>query len=351
MEWWIIDTIIKTIAAALDISEDVIELTVPKRNNHGDYATNIALKMAKSKSKSPLDLCEMIKNEIIKLEIIDKVEIVSPGFINMFIKENNIIVEYINKLDNIKLPSAKGGTVLSYNCIGNNLKDFRCLCYLNSLGNVLSHLGQDVDYNIDFKDNTDLIHLFPEFKSSNTNGYREVQILSGAVMIENAEIKVDFKLNQLIDKIGINRLRLDFIIPNIKEDITVEIMDDRLLYIAYPLRRIEIISERFSRENREIEDIHDLNIDFIDKEQILLLKQLSLYEAPIVETVDKVDLKPMVEYLIDITKQFYRINNNTQLRNLSDDELSLLLSIYQYFKKITNIYMNRLGIDIGVVYS
>ncbi|MBU6242928.1 MAG: arginine--tRNA ligase [Acidobacteria bacterium] len=69
-------------ALAGDLPESV-PLERPKNREHGDYATSIALALAKSSGKSPREIAELIATGLRSLEIIDRVEIAGPGFINI----------------------------------------------------------------------------------------------------------------------------------------------------------------------------------------------------------------------------------------------------------------------------
>ncbi|MGH8396882.1 MAG: arginine--tRNA ligase [Gammaproteobacteria bacterium] len=52
---------------------------------HGDFATNVALTLAKHAGKKPRDLAQEIIAALPKSELISKVEIAEPGFINFFL--------------------------------------------------------------------------------------------------------------------------------------------------------------------------------------------------------------------------------------------------------------------------
>ena len=71
----------------LDIKDIIIESS--KTPEHGDYASNVALKFAGRFGMAPRALAEKIANNIDK-ELVEKVEIAGPGFINFFIKKNAI---------------------------------------------------------------------------------------------------------------------------------------------------------------------------------------------------------------------------------------------------------------------
>lgn len=76
--------------------EDVV-LTPSKVKEHGDFSTNLALRFAKSLNLSPIELANKIVERLNSDEI-EKLEVVKPGFINIFIKKDNIldIVEQVN---------------------------------------------------------------------------------------------------------------------------------------------------------------------------------------------------------------------------------------------------------------
>jgi len=52
---------------------------------HGDFATNVALTLAKQAGKKPRELAQAIIAALPKSELVDKVEIAGPGFINFFL--------------------------------------------------------------------------------------------------------------------------------------------------------------------------------------------------------------------------------------------------------------------------
>lgn len=81
------EKIVKVISDALSkIGIDAnVELTESK--GHADFATNVAMKYAKSIGKNPIELAnEIAKN--VNSELIEKVEVAGPGFINIFVKSN-----------------------------------------------------------------------------------------------------------------------------------------------------------------------------------------------------------------------------------------------------------------------
>lgn len=70
---------------------DIPKIEVEKSDDkiHGDYATSIALKLARFAKKGPHDISRFIANQILAItqnkHIFEKIEVVHPGFINFFL--------------------------------------------------------------------------------------------------------------------------------------------------------------------------------------------------------------------------------------------------------------------------
>ena len=62
---------------------DSIPLERPKNRDHGDYASSIALQLAKPSGKNPREVAELLKTDLETLPDVTKVEIAGPGFINI----------------------------------------------------------------------------------------------------------------------------------------------------------------------------------------------------------------------------------------------------------------------------
>lgn len=71
--------------------EDRIKIDYPAQAEHGDYASNIALAISKDLGKNPREVAEAVSEKIVVGEMIKKVEVAGPGFINIFVSD-----EYLN---------------------------------------------------------------------------------------------------------------------------------------------------------------------------------------------------------------------------------------------------------------
>src|SRR3990167_7111993 len=62
-----------------------IQVEISKDKTHGDFASNIAMVLAKFAQKSPRTIAERILHNISPSQYIEKIEIAGPGFINFFV--------------------------------------------------------------------------------------------------------------------------------------------------------------------------------------------------------------------------------------------------------------------------
>lgn len=71
--------------------DPIVMVEIPKNNNYGDYATNIAMRLAGILKRAPRDISAEIKEDLEKeSSIIESISIDGPGFINFRIKKENI---------------------------------------------------------------------------------------------------------------------------------------------------------------------------------------------------------------------------------------------------------------------
>ena len=79
-----------------EVSLNDIIIEKSKDTAHGDYASNVAMKLCRLFSKSPRDVANLLI-ENLDMEGIDKVEIAGPGFINFFMKNDSLQV-FVKKI-------------------------------------------------------------------------------------------------------------------------------------------------------------------------------------------------------------------------------------------------------------
>ncbi len=72
-----------------DESAPEIKIEPCKNKDHGDFASNIAMVMAKRVGMPPRDFAAKVVAELNDSEMIEKTDIAGPGFINLFIKQSS----------------------------------------------------------------------------------------------------------------------------------------------------------------------------------------------------------------------------------------------------------------------
>jgi arginyl-tRNA synthetase len=61
-------------------------VALPKDPSHGDFASNVAMVLAKEAKKKPRELAETIAKNLRSSSLIEKIEVAGPGFINLSLK-------------------------------------------------------------------------------------------------------------------------------------------------------------------------------------------------------------------------------------------------------------------------
>lgn len=86
----ILKTVLKEIGKenGIDFSNKKVSIQENKEKAHGDYASNLAMVIAKDLSQSPREVAEKITSLLPSEEWIEKVNIAGPGFINFYLKKD-----------------------------------------------------------------------------------------------------------------------------------------------------------------------------------------------------------------------------------------------------------------------
>lgn len=115
-----------------EMDEQDIVIEIPKDTSHGDYATNVAMRLTKELKRNPREIAETIISSLdFEKAAIDHCEVAGPGFINFKIK-NTSLASVIHK---VIQENESYGT----NTSGNNLKILVEYVSANPTGDL--HLG------------------------------------------------------------------------------------------------------------------------------------------------------------------------------------------------------------------
>ena len=88
----------ESIAKTLDIKADLIKISQTQDKKFGDLTTSIAMSLAKEKGQNPFDIATKIKEGIVEIKGVSKVEVIKPGFVN-FIISSDLIKEELLTID------------------------------------------------------------------------------------------------------------------------------------------------------------------------------------------------------------------------------------------------------------
>ncbi len=141
------------IQGELQVELPRIQIDSTKEKEHGDFASNIALVLAKAAQRKPREIAELIKSALPQSSIVTKVEIAGPGFINFFLSPeafHSIIPDILNAGDQYgKSDIGRGKRFLvefvSCNPTGPlHVGHGRHAAYGASVSNLLEHIGYHV---------------------------------------------------------------------------------------------------------------------------------------------------------------------------------------------------------------
>ena len=75
-----------------------VQIERSRDKQHGDYACNIAMLLAKPAKTNPRNLAEMICANIPSDGLVSKAEVAGPGFINLFLSWKNRIMPILRRI-------------------------------------------------------------------------------------------------------------------------------------------------------------------------------------------------------------------------------------------------------------
>ena len=148
---------------------EAIKLERPKDRDHGDYATSIALQLAKPAGKNPRDVAQIICDLLAGTEGISKVDIAGPGFINITLNradQAELVATILKATKDYGKGSALAGVRINLEFISANptgplhLGHTRWAAVGDSLGRVLSAAGADVKREFYINDRGNQMDLF-----------------------------------------------------------------------------------------------------------------------------------------------------------------------------------------------
>ena len=150
---------------------ETITLERPKNRDHGDYATSIALVLAKAAGKPPREIAEIVVKALSGNPTIEKLEIAGPGFINITLakaSQGAIVTSILNQKEKFGLGTSLKGIKINLEFISANptgplhLGHTRWAAVGDALGRTLSAAGAEVTREFYVNDRGVQMDLFGE---------------------------------------------------------------------------------------------------------------------------------------------------------------------------------------------
>ena len=218
---------LKRVIAAGEINAqlpDEINLDRPKNREHGDYATSIALALAKSSGLTPRAVAELIVKSLIDNDLlskagISKVEIAGPGFINITLNNASqaaVVIEILNKGKKFGHGNWLNDKKVNLEFVSANptgplhLGHTRWAAVGDALGRVLSAAGAEVSREFYINDRGNQMDLFGASiravalgQERPTDGYHGEYIID----LANEIVKSNPEFLKLSEADGVNAFR------------------------------------------------------------------------------------------------------------------------------------------------
>ena len=184
-----------------------IPLERPKNRDHGDYATSVALQLAKPAGMSPRAVAELLQSSLLALSEVTAVAIAGPGFINITLNRSSqaeLVSTILSSPTTYGTGNSLAGISVNLEFISANptgplhLGHTRWAAVGDSLGRVLTAAGARVIREFYINDRGNQMDLFGKSVQAAAlgqpipeDGYQGAYIndLAGAVLRENPGIK------------------------------------------------------------------------------------------------------------------------------------------------------------------
>jgi arginyl-tRNA synthetase len=249
------------------VEQSKITVEISRDPVHGDFATNVAMILAKTAKTNPRELAENIIKHLPESNILERTEIAGPGFINFFLKQNayqSIVIDILREGDRygdsnignntptlIEFVSANPtgplhighGRGAAYGAVVANLLkkagfNVSCEYYINDAGRQMDILAvsiwlrymQHCGQGIPFPDNGYKGNYINDIAVALHLEYADRFLKSSENLLplfkeEDPELKIDNLIEHCIDELGKENYRivfdtgLDHILATIKNDL------------------------------------------------------------------------------------------------------------------------------------
>lgn len=327
------------------------------------------MKLAKRVNMKGYELGDNIKNRLLpKYSFIKNIEVMGPGFINFYLKEENMIKE--------NLISVENGDFKRFNNIKKDIKlimvtdrirdiwdiqNFRAFMNMYYLGNIYNFIGykarkilmvKDYDSDINtryllsnFKDveislNERELSEGITFSASPYQGVfrgidKDRSIIEGVRILKNGFVIDKITLTDLIEEIGFHRIKYTLCNKSIANEINMELTTDYLRYIQYPYNRISSVISTLKKEGIDIGNIENIKKELLDNPlEEKIIKKMTGFKDALIDSINQNQPYRLIKYANELCQIFYEINSTILFRQLNREKLMALLKLLDSFKII-----------------
>ena len=280
------------------IKKDDIKIEYSRDPSHGDFASNLAMVLAKTHNCNPRELANRITENLPKSDLIKRTEIAGPGFINFFLNQNSYqsvvldilekgetygnskigdnqstLIEFVSANPTGPLHIGHGRGAAYGAAIVNLLKktgfNIHCEYYVNDSGRQMDILTvstwirylQQHDNEIYFPENAYeghyIIDIATDLKNKYTNKFvtPHKDILDLLDTKEEADIKIDKLIKHCASVLGGKNYRLiletclDSILSSIKNDLNEFGVEFNNWYSEYSLLKNNSVNQCIAKLN------------------------------------------------------------------------------------------------------
>jgi arginyl-tRNA synthetase len=148
------DPVARLAASLADIADVPVELERPGEAEHGDYATNVALKLAGLQKRAPREIAEEIAAKAVASGVAERAEAAGPGFVNLWLADEWLaaaVREIVEAGDAFGAGSATSPERIQVEMVSANptgpitVAHARNAAYGDSVARLLQFAGHDVE--------------------------------------------------------------------------------------------------------------------------------------------------------------------------------------------------------------
>jgi arginyl-tRNA synthetase len=240
----VIDPVSRLESALAEIAGLPVELERPNDSEHGDYATNVALRLAPVQRRPPRDIAAEIAGRAVEQELAESAEAAGPGFVNLHVSDQwvaDALAHVLAAGDSYGAGSAERAERVQVEMVSANptgpltVASGRNGAYGDSVARLLEFAGHDVEREYYYNDAGKQMELFyasvealRRGKEPPEDGYR------GEYIAELAALPGD-PVPPMLERIGatLERSRIHFDTWALQSEVEAEIPEAIALLDVY----------------------------------------------------------------------------------------------------------------------